>query len=278
MTENEIRRSVVAGSFYPAGRAVLQNMIMGYIDEAKDYNLQDINGLVSPHAGYIYSGQVAAYSYKQIAGEEYDSIFIIAPSHSEYFEFNSIFAGSAYETPLGLVKIDRDRCIKLGNTKKYSENIKISAYGHRSEHSLEVQLPFLQTVLKEFQIVPIVMGSQNRINIESLGNAIGELFGDERILIVASTDLSHYHSYDEASELDSQVENYIKNFNTPDFIDALTSKNLEMCGGGPVAATMIASKNLGATSSEILCYKNSGDVSGDRSAVVGYLSAAFYRK
>lgn len=278
MTEKEIRKSIVAGSFYPGNQSELKNLISGYLQKAKDFNLENIRGLISPHAGYIYSGQVAAYSYKQIAGRDYECIFIIAPSHSELFGFNSVFGGKAYQTPLGTVEVDTDRCNKLCSLPEYSGNIKISSHGHRAEHSLEVQLPFLQAVMEEFKIVPIVMGKQDKINIESLGNAIGRLFKNENILVVASTDLSHYHSYGVASDLDKQVENYIKDFNPDSFTDAYTTDKLEMCGGGPVAATMIASKELGATASKILCYKNSGDVSGDRNAVVGYLSCAFYKE
>ena len=122
------------------------------------------------------------------------------------------------------------------------------------------------------------MGSQNKKNIESLGNAIGDIFKGENILVIASTDLSHYHDYNTAASLDSTVIDYINSFETIRFTDAVTSDEVEMCGGGPVAAVMIASKILGANSSKVLCYKNSGDTSGDRSAVVGYLSAAFYKK
>jgi AmmeMemoRadiSam system protein B len=278
MTDKEIRRSVVAGSFYPGDPQTLQTSITGYLEEAEYHNLKNIKGLVSPHAGYIYSGQVAAFSYRQVMDSKYESIFLIAPSHSEYFDFNSVFAGNAYETPMGNVLIDTDRCMRLGNSSGYSDYIKISGLGHRGEHSLEVQLPFLQTIFEEFKIVPVVMGSQNRTNIESLGKAIGELFAGENILIIASTDLSHYHPYDVATELDRQVEKTIKDFDTQGFTDAVTSESLEMCGGGPVASAMIASELLGANSTEILCYKNSGDVRGDRSAVVGYLSCAFYNK
>ncbi len=278
MIDKEIRRSLVAGSFYPGNPQTLKDMISGYMDKAKNHNLGNIKGLVSPHAGYVYSGQVAAFSYKQIADKDYDCIFIIAPSHSEYFDFNSVFAGSAYETPMGLAKVDMDRCMKLSNAPGYSDCIKISGYGHRGEHSLEVQLPFLQYIFEEFKIVPIVMGSQNRKNIECLGNAIGELFSGEDVLVIASTDLSHYHPYDIASDLDRKVEDSIKDFDPEGFAEAVASDRLEMCGGGPVAAAMLASKKMGASATEILCYKNSGDVSGDRSAVVGYLSCAFYEK
>ena len=277
MFENQIRESVVAGSFYSSDPVILKKTINKYIENAPLKNIENITSLVCPHAGYIYSGQVAACSYKQIKGKEYDCIFIIAPSHSEYFDFNSIFAGTAYQTPLGIVEVDVNRCKYLESESGYRDFIKLSGYGHRREHSLEVQLPFLQVCMSKIKIVPIVMGSQSKQNIESLGNSIGKLFKGQNILIVASTDLSHYHPYEVAEHLDNKVLQIIKEFDTKKFIEEFTADELEMCGGGPVAAAMIASKILGSDSSEILCYNNSGDVSGDKSAVVGYLAAAFYK-
>jgi hypothetical protein len=134
----------------------------------------------------------------------------------------------------------------------------------------------MQIALKNLQIVPIVMGIQSKTNTESLGTAIGELFKGKNILLVASTDLSHYHPYNIAVSLDKKVEELIRNFDIEGLQAEFLSDRLEMCGGGPVIAAMIASKILGAQNSEILCYMNSGDTSGDRSAVVGYLSAVLY--
>jgi AmmeMemoRadiSam system protein B len=277
MFNRDIRESVVAGSFYPGNTSDLSAQINEYLNVAKSENIENIIGLVCPHAGYLYSGQIAACAYKQVLGKKFESAVIIAPSHSEYFEFNSVFNGKAYRTPLGIVEVDTVRCLKLANTSNYSDYIKASNYGHRSEHSLEVQLPFLQTVLKDIKIIPVVMGSQNRANVESLGNAISEVFSGDSILIIASTDLSHYHPYVVARELDKKAEDLIQSFNPQKFAEAIANEELEMCGGGPVAATMIASSSLGADSSRILCCKNSGDITGDKSAVVGYLSAAFYK-
>jgi MEMO1 family protein len=276
MNFEDIRYNIVAGSFYPGNADTLKKQITEFLGKAEDKKIKDIKALICPHAGYIYSGQVAAYSYRQIEGKKFDSIFIIAPSHSENFEFNSVYCGKAYQTPLGLVQVDVERCIML--TDSGMPNIKSSKYGHRNEHSLEVQLPFLQIVLDDFKIVPIVMGYQSKPNIEALGNAIGNLFKNENILIIASTDLSHYHPYDIAVSLDKKVEDSVKRFDTDSFEEEFLKDSIEMCGGGPVISAMIASKILGANSSEILCCKNSGDVSGDRNTVVGYLSAAFYKK
>jgi len=274
--DNLIRKSTASGSFYPADPDALRKQIDGFMDNAEPLGLSNIKAIISPHAGYIYSGQIAAYSFKQVAGIKYDSILIIAPSHTEYFDYASVYHGDAYETPLGPVKIDKKRADVLAGS---SPLIQQSAYGHHDEHSLEVQLPFLQAVFgKDMSIVPVVIGNQSRENIEELGSIAGELFSDDNILVIASTDLSHYHPYDTASGLDEKVSGLIGLFDTGGLMEEFLADKAEMCGGGPVVAAMMISAAMGADSSKIIKYANSGDVSGDRSAVVGYLSAAFYKK
>ena len=272
------REAVVAGSFYPDNPAALSKMITKFLDNTRKENLKNIRGLVCPHAGYIYSGQVAACSYRQIKDSKYDCVVIIAPSHSEFFNYCSVYDGTAYSTPLGTVNVDTLRARLLVEAGNNPEIIKLSSAGHRREHSLEVQLPFLQVVLGDILIVPVVIGNQDKTNIESLGNAIGSAFANDNILVIASTDLSHYHNYNTASALDSTVIEYMESFDVDAFTRAVDTDSVEMCGGGPVAAAMIACKMLGANKSSVLCYKNSGDVSGDRSAVVGYLSAVFFQE
>jgi AmmeMemoRadiSam system protein B len=277
MASNDlVRKSTASGSFYPADPDALRNQIDGFMDNAELMGIRNIKAIISPHAGYVYSGQIAAYSFKQVAGIKYDSVIIIAPSHAEYFDYSSIYRGDAYETPLGPVKIDKERATALAES---SPRIQQSAYGHRDEHSLEVQLPFLQVIFgKDMSIVPVVIGNQSRENIEELGSIAGELFSDDNVLIIASTDLSHYHPYDTASKLDERVSGLIGSFDTGGLMEEFTSDKAEMCGGGPVLAAMTISAAMGADSSKIIKYANSGDISGDRSAVVGYLSAAFYKK
>jgi len=270
-----IRESVAAGSFYPGNPDTLRAQINNFLANAKSEDIENIKSIICPHAGYIYSGQVAAYSYRQISGKTFDSIFIIAPSHSEYFDFISIFNGDAYRTPLGLVYVDKERSKILADK---SPRMELSKYGHRNEHSLEVQLPFLQVLFENIKIVPIVMGQQNSLNIKELGSTVGNLFKNDNILIIASTDLSHYYPYDTAVALDGKIKDLVNNFNSENLMSDFLNNDIEMCGGGSVISAMIASKILGADSSKILSYKNSGDVTGDRSAVVGYLSAAFYKK
>lgn len=276
MTQHKnIREPIAAGSFYPANPDTLRGQINEFLNNVELPDIKEIRSVVCPHAGYIYSGQVAAYSYKQISGKKFDSIFIIAPSHSEYFDFISVFDGDAYRTPLGRVDIDVESAQSLAGKSPY---IKLSHHGHLNEHSLEVQLPFLQVLFEDIKIVPIVMGQQNKRNIDELGETIGSLFKEDEILIVASTDLSHYYTYDEAASLDRRAIQLISSFDTENLKAGFLNNNIEMCGGGPVASAMIASKIMGADSSKILDYKNSGDVTGDKSAVVGYVSAVFYKK
>jgi MEMO1 family protein len=270
-----IRENVAAGSFYPAGPDALRKQINNFLENVEPAKISNIKSIICPHAGYIYSGQVTAHSYKNISGKKFDSIFIIAPSHSEYFNYISIFNGDAYSTPLGIASVDKNRAELLAGK---SALIKLSQSGHLNEHSIEVQLPFLQALLDDIKIVPIVMGQQNRQNIEELGNIIGNLFKDEDILVIASTDLSHYHPYETAVSLDSKVKELVRRFDIKSMTADLLNGNIEMCGGGPVISAMIASKIMGANSSKVLEYKNSGDVTGDKSAVVGYLSAVFYKK
>lgn len=275
-SESIIRRSTVAGSFYPGDPGTLTDQIEGFLSKIQPGDISNVKAVISPHAGYIYSGQVAAYSFRQIQGLKYDSIIVIAPSHADYFDFVSIYHGDAYRTPLGPVTVDRERAARLRDS---SSVIEMSHSGHGSEHSLEVQLPFLQVVLGEdIKIVPVVIGNQSRENITALGEALGNLFAHENILIVASTDLSHYHPYDAAISMDTHVRDLIESFDSHKLMDEFTQDNAEMCGGGPVVSAMMAAGLMGADSSIVLKYANSGDVSGDKSAVVGYLSAAFYKK
>ncbi|MFO7928440.1 MAG: AmmeMemoRadiSam system protein B [Candidatus Humimicrobiaceae bacterium] len=271
--DSNTRSPIAAGSFYPGDKESLNEQIEEYLGNAKKLSIENIKALIAPHAGYIYSGQVAAHAYNQLAGSKYDTVFVIAPSHSEFFDFISIYPGS-YATPLGVLQIDSEKAERLKNG---SEIIRFSSSGHNNEHSLEVQLPFIQYMLGDVPIVPITIGNQNYRNSKLLGETISTLFGNENILIVASTDLSHYHPYDAAVSLDKKAVQLIKDYNTETLAEEFSGKNLEMCGGGPVIAAMTAAKAMGANKSKVLEYKNSGDVVGDMSAVVGYLSAVLYK-
>ncbi len=274
-----IRKAAVAGTFYPAMRDRLKEDIIQFLNKVDtDRSAEDIVALAAPHAGYMYSGQVAAYAYRQVQGRSLDTVVVISPSHREYFEFSSVFDGRAYETPLGEVETDQTAVGRIAGGEHKSVRISTSGHMHSSEHALEVHLPFLQTVLKEFRLVAIVMGTQDRDACEELGQAISSALAGSRALIVASSDLSHFHTQQTARGLDSNVVARIDGFDPEGLLAEVAANNCEACGAGPLAAAMFAARGLGATKAENLNYATSGDISGDYSQVVGYASAIFYRQ
>jgi AmmeMemoRadiSam system protein B len=270
-----IRQSSAAGSFYDGDPKLLRERVDALLMEAAEPDVKgSIAGLVSPHAGYMYSGLAAATGYKALSGLAFDAVLMVGPSHREFFDGVSVYPGDAYRTPLGDVPINIEMRDLL---TKGSPRIKLNEAGHRAEHCLEVQLPFLQRVLGEFSFVPIIIGSQTREICFELGEAIAAAVGKKNVLLVASSDLSHDHPYDDAVSLDRRVINCVEAFDEDAFMEELEEERVEACGGGPVVAVMRAAKRLGADHSRALFYCNSGDMTGDRSAVVGYLSAAFLR-
>lgn len=270
----KIRHQQVAGYFYPAEKEKLQHDISLLLNVAKsEKSFKKIFGIVSPHAGYIYSGKTAAYVYNLLKDKSYKTVIIISPSHAEYFPGISIYDGDAYETPLGIVEIDQEMTDAiLENSKTIFRGIQ----GHRKEHALEVQIPFLQSVLKDFKIVPIVMGDQGRMFGDELAERISKVVNDET-LVVASSDMSHFYSSNEADRLDSIVQKRINDFDFENLLEDLDDHKCEACGGGPIAAMMKAASLKNIKKSFVINRSDSGDVTGDRSEVVGYLSAVIYK-
>lgn len=258
--------------FYPGDRLTLDRDVDALLKRAEVKKLRgELCGLISPHAGYVYSGYTAANGYRLLKGKSVQTVVIIAPSHREYFTGVSVFAGSAYSTPLGILEVDDDLRSELVHD---GGAIEASLLGHREEHAIEVQLPFLQKVLTDFKILPIVMGDQRGEFCFALGNKLGKILKGRNALLVASSDLSHYYPYDIACKLDQVVINDVQGFDEEKLLKDLDTKRAEACGGGPIIAMLIAAKELGADKVEILHYCNSGDVTGDKDGVVGYLSAA----
>ena len=271
----KIRSPVVAGSFYPGDAAELKSFIDNSLKKASEVKLDGkIVAVISPHAGYKFSGQVAADMYKLLLGKKYDVVCVIAPSHREAIKGVSIYSGDGYETPLGIINIDKELAKKL---VKASPVIKFSDSGHGAEHSLEVQLPFLQTVLKNFKLLPLVMGQQDFETCKALGRVLGKILKDENALIVMSSDLSHFHKYEDAVKLDDELIRAVKFYDYLLLVRSLSIRKCEACGGGPIIAGMIAAQNLGANKAQIIKYANSGDVTNDKSSVVGYMSAVFLK-
>lgn len=271
----EVRKPAVAGSFYPGDSKALSRQVGDYLSKAaKEEVAGEIVALVSPHAGYMYSGLVAAHAFKIVEGMKFDSVVVVAPSHRVSFKGASIFDRGAHETPLGVLPVEKELCQRL---KSESNLIQSLPQAHLQEHSLEVQLPFLQEVLEKFSLVPIVIGSQDFRSCETVGKAIARAVKGKKVLLVASTDLSHYHPYARAVQLDRIILDDIQAFDAQKLSQDLDSGKGEACGGGPVVAVMVAAKELGANRAKVLKYMNSGDVTGDRSAVVGYAAAVFFR-
>ena len=274
------RQPGVAGTFYPANPDDLKTMVDGFLAKAQVAATSDpLIALIAPHAGYPYSGGVAAFSYAALRGRAYRRVVIIAPSHYEAFGFSSVYDGDAYVTPLGRVPVDKEFAAKLAGA---NSTIHLSSRGHersgeQAEHALEVQLPFLQRTLTQFQIVPIIMGDQSYQASRALGVALAKLIRTSDTLIVASSDLSHYHPYDEASRIDHNTVSAIGVWDYYDLSRNLQSRVWEACGGAPIVSAMIAAERLGANRAELLKYANSGDVTGDRSRVVGYSAFALYK-
>lgn len=269
-----IRHQQVAGYFYPADKDKLQKDIALMLQVTKpEKAFNNIFGIVSPHAGYMYSGKTAAFAYNLLKDKFYKTVIIISPSHAEYFSGISIYDGDAYETPLGIVEIDQVMVDMLVENNKI---IFRGIQGHRKEHALEVQIPFLQTVLKNFKIVPIVMGDQSKMFVDELAEKISKVV-DDNTLVVASSDMSHFYSSEEAERLDSVVEKRINDFDFEQLLKDLDDHECEACGGGPIAVMMKTASLKNIDKSLVISRSDSGDVTGDKSEVVGYLSAVVYK-
>jgi hypothetical protein len=264
----------VAGSFYPAEKEALKASVDGFLSKAeKVQTTGKLLAIVSPHAGYIYSGQVAAYGYKQIQGSDIKKVILIGPSHHVAFKGASVYTKGSFRTPLGDVKINEKLAADLLDEKS---DVTFFAEAYEKEHSLEVQLPFLQTVLKDFTIVPILLGSPTAKSFQHLVSKISSML-DENTIIVASSDLSHYHDYAQAKEMDGKIVSAIERLSLADAEGLLNSGKSELCGAYPVFIAIEAARRSGATRGVLFQYANSGDVTNDKSRVVGYASMGLFR-
>jgi AmmeMemoRadiSam system protein B len=277
ISSEQVRRSAIAGSWYPGAASPLKSTVDGYLDQVEKLDLGgDLIGLIAPHAGYMYSGQVAAFAYRQLHGRDFHRVVVISPMHRAYLGRFAATDKAYYETPLGLVKVDGAALQSL------SEKIEISAADYDTEHSLEIQLPFLQRLLPDFELLPIMMGAQDLASCQSLAKAVAQTVGaptsaTTKTLLVASTDLSHFHTQHQAKVLDQVFLNDVEAFDAEKLARDLASGDTEACGGGPVVTVMLAAQRLGANRAQILKYATSGDVTGDYSNVVGYAAGVLFR-
>ncbi|RJP79623.1 MAG: AmmeMemoRadiSam system protein B [Candidatus Zixiibacteriota bacterium] len=281
ISPQDVRRPAVAGSWYTDDPADLRTELEEYLAQAQDLQLEGLTGLISPHAGYVFSGPVAAWAYRQVQGRSYNVVVVVAPSHADAFPFAAVYGRGGYQTPLGLVPVDTALARAIAGDHSL---VKISDRGHRQEsrgrqeHSLEIQLPFLQVALGDFKLVPVIMGDQTEAVCHDLAEALAAALKGRNALLVASSDLSHFHPYDEANRLDARVARRVEDFDASGLMQDLAGNRVEACGGGPMCAVMEACRKLGATQSKVLKTANSGDVPvGGRDRVVGYLAAALYQ-
>jgi MEMO1 family protein len=266
-----VRKAAVAGMFYPGNARELADDLDLMFSEVPRASVPGRPiALIAPHAGYVYSGPTAAAAYGLLKGQRYQTVVVVSPSHREYFGGVSVYSGAGYETPLGLVPVAVELRERLVERTKI---VKSSKSGHGLEHAVEVHLPFLQKVLGGFELLPLVMGEQSRNTCVALGEALGDILKDGSSLLVASTDLSHFHPASEAERRDQIVVNDLKRFDPELLMEDLEAEKAEACGGGPVAAVMIAAQAMGASRLIVLGHTHSGKITGDNQSVVGYCSA-----
>ena len=271
----DTRRTAVSGSWYPASSAALAAAVDGYLDgaAAEDAGRPDLShlvALIAPHAGLMYSGPVAAFAYRQLQRHQIDVAVLVGPSHFVGFDGVSMYRGG-FDSPLGVAELDESCADAISAATPI---VRDHPSAHAREHSLEMQLPFLKRLAPDAKIVPLLMGFQNGETARALGAALGDALRGRRALLIASTDLSHYHDAATAARLDAVVIDFVSRFDPEGLQSALDLQPGHACGGGPTVAVMRAARQLGATDAVVLKYADSGDVSGDKSAVVGYLAAA----
>jgi len=279
-----IRKTAVAGSWYPDNPTRLAVELDLYLNDATvERPSHPPRALISPHAGLTYSGPVAAFAYKLLHGRSYHAIVLVGPSHFLPFRGVSIWPAGQWQTPFGPVDVDatlahaiRAECVDI---------LELPA-AHGREHSLEMQLPFIAHLLPGVPIVPLVMGHQTREAAFALGNGLANAIrntakdpsdaNDPNVLLIASSDLSHYESADVASRMDAVLARHVEAFDPDGLMAELEREPRHACGGGPMVAVLQAARRLGASQARVLRYADSGDVSGDKASVVGYLAAAAF--
>ena len=268
-----LRPAAVAGTWYPASADRLARDVDGYVARADADDVPAPLAIVAPHAGLTYSGPVAAFAYRAVSARPYSAALLVGPSHFVRFNGVSIWPRGAWQTPFGPVQVDE----KLAQAiRAVSPEVVENREAHGREHSLEMQLPFIAYLLPGVPIVPMVMGHQSRETAFGLGDAMARAVIGNTVLLVASSDLSHYQDARTAAKMDSVVLQHVEQLDADGLMQALEEEPHHACGGGPMVAVMHAARQSGATNARVLKYGDSGDVSGDKSAVVGYMAAAIW--
>jgi len=276
------RLPAVSGIFYPSEPVELQQLIEQSFKDPKfgpgkippSEFKRRIYGIISPHAGYIYSGAVAANGFYELSSMEFDDVIMIGPNHYGIGNGVSIMRNGVWETPLGEIEINQELALEISK----SGIMDFDDFAHSRDHCLEVQIPFLQYITKnkKIRIVPIILIMQDIKTAVDIGEAMTKSIANtDNALLIASSDFTHYESNDEAHRKDRELINTILSLDISKFYDVLDRLTVSACGYGAIASVMKAVKDLGATKGQLLKYATSGNVTGDMSAVVGYSSIIF---
>lgn len=278
------RAPAVAGMFYPNNPEELKGLVdqsfrnqrFGPGKAPPSGSKRRIYGIVSPHAGYVYSGAVAANGFYEVSSMDFKNVVMIGPNHYGIGSWVAAMKDGEWQTPLGQVSVNSELAKEIASR---SSILDFDDFAHSRDHCLEVQLPFLQSIRQDFRIVPIVLISQRSETAYDLGNAISETIverGDiDNTLLIASSDFTHYEPNSDAHRKDGELIKAILTLDVNKFYAVLERLDVSACGYGAIATIMVAAKNMGATRGELLKYATSGDVTGDTGAVVGYSSIVF---
>lgn len=273
---SDVKDADLAGSWYPASQAELGGLLRGYMAQA---NPEKIDGtpfaIIVPHAGYRFSGSIAAYGFKAAAGQRIKTVILLGFSHRKGFDGVAIYDRGSFRTPLGEITVDAElaRAIALG-----SNRITFRPSTFSEENSVEMEIPFIQIAFPGARIVPLAFGSMEYADAQAVADALaGALKGRDDYIIVASTDLSHYRTYEDANAIDKHFVDVLKDMKAKELYDEARLGVCELCGVMPVTATLLAAEKLGFDKITVLKYANSGDTFGRKENVVGYVSAVIYR-
>ena len=280
-SDNDIRQPAVAGKFYPDSESRLKLAIQKYLQDAVPEKTKNPVAIIVPHAGYIFSGQICADAFNQVSSQQYDVVVILGANHTTPdFRKISIYSGDGFRTPLGTVMVDKSMATSLA--EKNPDCIPDKTL-HEQEHSVEVVVPFVQVLFPKAKIVPVIVGTPDIGMCTRFGKTLASVMKDRRVLIVASSDLSHYPSAEDAASVDGKILQAMTGLDPAAFSSAVQTQmnrhipnlNTCACGEAPIMAAMAAAKTLGATHGDIISYAHSGDASiGERSRVVGYGAVA----
>jgi MEMO1 family protein len=273
-----VRPSPIAGTWYSANPSQLRKTIEGYIQGAKNPDLPgEVVALVAPHAGYIYSGGVAGHAFKTISGHHFDCVCVLSPMHQYYPQPLLTTAHTAYRTPLGEIRLAADKLSLIHDQLSEKIGLGLTPVSRDQEHSLEIELPFLQVALEgNFTLVPIMMRDQSSHVAYALGEVLAHVLSDN-CLLVASSDLSHFYTQSQAEQLDHNVLSALVDFSPEALFELKAQGQGQACGLAPIATTLWAAAKLGATDVTLLQYDTSASTTGDTSSVVGYGAAVITR-